>query len=233
MTRAAESSCRVRRCNFNRRVISSSRGMEWTVPPHLEGHGHDVVVTLRCASRCHIPIDCTVAVRPERHGNVSTDAHRDSASQHHGRRAETGGEAAQANASRGHPQHRVSDIASHIDGRGGADVGCREARQARTRNEQLCRRLPIELQDGKSALGRLQRFGRRVLLHVPERRQLQDLRRVQGSRTGHRLAIGRDLGVLQQPGVEVGAAGVEEARRLGQPPPIGLGTVARVSIITA
>jgi hypothetical protein len=30
---------------------------------------------------------------------------------------------------------------------------------------------------------------------------------VQGSRTGHRLAIGRDLGVLQQPGVEVGAAG--------------------------
>ncbi len=178
------------------------------------------LVFLPCASGSHDLVDGTAPLRPERHGDVANpDIHRrrDFASRCRGRSAQASGAASQAGASRRGPRHHVlADIANHFDDVGVADVGSSPACEDREQHGQLRRWLPeSSFRSRQRALARMLHFGWRVLADVPKHRQLQDLRRVQGGRTDHRLEIRRNVLVLQQPGVEVGegAAGGGEARR--------------------
>ena len=120
---------------------------ELTVSPHWK----DMVMTLSsrfaAASLCRAPIACTAVVLPERHGKclnrppadqlpgVTVDAPKQMARPHR-------------------PTHHVADRSTTsrtspaIATAAAAPMsGCREACQARTRDRQLRRRLPIELQD--------------------------------------------------------------------------------------
>lgn len=178
--------------NPHRNVISCVPIWNW-LSAHLGGHGYEVFVTLRCESSCRYLIDCTAAVRPERHGNVANrntlGRRRHLASQHRGRSAEARSQATEAGATRGCPQHRVAaDIANHANTVGVADVAAAcEAYETCECHGQLRRWLPNKLQVRRRPLARMFCFQWHVVVNVQKRRQLQNLRGVQGGRSDNRL----------------------------------------------
>ena len=129
------------------------------------GTCHEIAVKLcRALSRRYF-VNC-IAVRPERYGSVANriGLHRP-ASQHHGRRAEAGGKATQAEAGGKHscisPDIRVSPDIAHRStaivnlscGIGSPRFSIREACQAGEVQQQLQRWLRNKLQNRELTLG--------------------------------------------------------------------------------
>jgi hypothetical protein len=109
---------------------------QWQGRPQ-KGPSCEVFITLFFQSS--YLIDCTAAVRPERHGNVANPntLRRHLSSEHHDPGAEASCQATEAAAARGCPQHRTqhrvpweSAIANHSSADGCARVSISEACQA-------------------------------------------------------------------------------------------------------
>jgi hypothetical protein len=152
---------------------------------------------------CRHPVN-GIALRPQRSGSVPNKFRL--ASRRHGRGAKGSGKATQAGAGSNHKRRPPESVGrreacsnSHSDATACAGFGPGEAQGARANQQQLYRRLSIELQVRQPAVEWMLCYQRHFLGHVQKRAQLQDLRRVHGTRTADWLAPQWHLVVLQQP----------------------------------